>query len=203
MNRSALVALKRGLRAYFDANGIGAATEVGWTARSRIDNQGFGGANRVVLAPGFFDPNEGAPRARRAGKLDRNAEQNQIDISPGVASTYQPLRVIAWLHQDVTCCVWAVDTDHPQDEELQLEATETLLEYTLQGLHLANDPETQTSVGFANIEEWGEAFWTLPPGEMAFGRELTFSLVLLVPFFDQPVGLAYPGPSVGRDPSLT
>lgn len=202
-NRSAIPALKRALRAYFESQGIAAAVESGWTARSRIDNQGLGGAARVVLVPGRFDPTTGAPRVAAGGRLDRNGEQN---LNSGVSSTgvvSDPLlRVLAWWHAEVTCCVWAVDTDHPQDEELQEEATETLLEQTIQGLHSAVDPETGQNVGFANIEEWGESFWTLPPGEMAFGRELTFGFVLLVPLFDQGTGIAFPGPAVGRDPSL-
>jgi hypothetical protein len=194
MNRSGLLALKRGVAEYFEAQSVSASVRVGWTARNRQDNAGPGGANRVVFIPGEFDPTSGAPKVLRAGKIDRDGEQNFVDLDPR-------LRVLAWWHEAVTCSVWAVDSDHPQDEELQIEATETLLEQTIQGIHNAVDPDTGTNVGFANIEDFGEPFWVLPPGEMAFGRELVFGFVLYVPLFDAPTGIAYPSPAVGRDPS--
>jgi hypothetical protein len=193
-NRSGLLGLKRGLAAFFVAQDISASVRVGWTARSRQDNQGPGGASRVVLIPGDFDATTGAPRVQRAGRLDRDGPQNHVNLDP-------QLRALAWWHESVTCSVWGVDVERPKDEEAQIEATELLLEQTIQGLHNAVDPLTNTPAGFANLEDWGEPFWTLPPGEMAYGRELVFGFVLVVPLFDLPIDKGYPVPAVGRDPA--
>jgi hypothetical protein len=192
-NQSGLLALVRGVRAYFEGNNVSAAVWLGWTKRSRTDNQGPGGANRVVFIPGEDAAQPGAPKVLKAGVLDRMAPQQHVTLNPR-------LRALAWWHEPVTVSVWAVDADHPQDEEGQIAATEDLLELTIQALHNAVDPTSGLGVGFANIEEWGPPSWTLPPVEAPFGRELTFSFVLLVPLFDQPQGLAFPGPVVTRKP---
>lgn len=194
MNRSGLLGLVRGVRAYFAAQEINAVVAVGWNKRNRIDNQGPSGAARVVFIPGEFDPTSGAPKVLKGGAMDRNAPQDHVALNPR-------LRTLAWWHETVTVCVWAVDPLKPQDEESQIGATEGLRELTLQAIHNSVDPETGTGAGFANIEEWGDTFWTLPPGEAGFGREITFSFTLLVPIFDQPIALAFPGPAVSRDPT--
>lgn len=191
---SGLLALERGVRAYFQQFGVAATVDVGWTARSRQSNQGPGGAARVVFIPGRYKAGEGAPSSLDAGTLGRIGEQNQDDGDPA-------LRALAWWPYPVTCSVWAVDPDQPTDERGQIGAVEDLLELTIQAIHNAVDPVTQTNVGFANVLEWGPATWTLPPGERAFGRELTFTFVLQVPLRDQPVSLAHPQPNVNRDPA--
>jgi hypothetical protein len=197
-NRSGLLGLARGMRAYFAAQeavaGIVPSVVVGWTRRSRQDNQGAGGASRVVLIPGLFDATASAPKSLQAGVIDRSGEQNAVNLVP-------VLRALAWWHQAVTCCVWAVDPARPQEEEGQIAATEDLLELTIQALHNAVDPETGTPAGFANLESFGEPVWTLPPGEAAFGRELVFPFTLDVPLFDQPIQVAYPSPAVARNPA--
>lgn len=192
-NRSGLLALARGVRAYFAGTNVSANVAVGWTARSRIDNQGEGGANRVVFIPGVLDPNTGAPKAMKAGTFDRNGAQNHIAQSPA-------RRALAWWHEPITVSVWAVDPERPQDEEAQIEATEALLEQTVRAIHNAVDPETKAPVGFANVEQWGDPVWTVPPGENSFGRELTFPIVLLVPLFDQEQDLVKPQAAVARNP---
>lgn len=194
MNRSGLLALVRGMRAYLEANSFQVPVRVGWNVRNRIDNQGPGGGNRIILVPGEFDPSSGVPRAQRAGLIDRDAPQNHVELDPQV-------RALAWWHEAITCSVWAVDAEKPQDEEHQISATETLLELTVQAIHNAVDPETMTPVGFGNLQGWGQAVWTLPPGEMGFGRELTFGFTLLVPLFDAAIGLAHPQPAVSRVPA--
>jgi hypothetical protein len=192
---SGIMALRRGLAAYFAATDVAATVHVGWLPRGRQDNQGPGGANRVVLVPGEFDPTSGAPKVLRAGRIDREGQQNHVNLDPRY-------RAVGWAHDVVTVSCWGVDPERPNDEERQIEATLALREVTVAGLHNAVDPLTGTPVGFANIEEWGEAGWTLPPVERAFGREYTFGLVLLVPLFDAPVGLAYPQPAVARNPAM-
>jgi hypothetical protein len=200
--------LARGVAAYFVLQGITAQVAVGWTARNRQDNQGPGGANRVVFIPGEFDPGGGPPKPLKAGVIDRNGEQNHVDVN-GVR-----YRAVAWLHEIITCSVWAVDARAPSDELAQIRATSQLREQAVSAIYNAVDPETlaatpqneegaiyPTGTGFANIEEWGPMFWTLPPGESAFGRELTFTFTLYGVVLDAPVALVYPQAAVSRNPA--
>jgi hypothetical protein len=197
MNRSGLLGLVRGVRARFVANGIAAVVDVGWNKRGRQTNQGPGGASRVVFMPGAMpDPSAGPQKAMRAGRIDRNAPQNHVTLDPH-------LRALAWWHEEITVSVWGVDLSTPgssADEEKQIEATEALLESTMQAIHGAVDPDTGQPAGFASIEDWGESVWTVPPGENAFGREILFGLVLIVPLFDLPELVAYPQAGVTRNP---
>jgi hypothetical protein len=193
--RSGLGGLARGVRAYFLANDVTAEVRLGWHPRNRQDNAGPGGANRVVLIPGLVDPTSGAPKVLKGGRLDHDAPMNfhldaQIRMMPR-----------AWWHELVTCCVWAANPDRPTDEEAQIESVETLLELTIQALTEAVDPVTGYAAGFANLDELGDVSWTLPPGENAFGRELSFVFEFLVPLYDAAVGLAYPQPAIGRNPA--
>lgn len=192
-NTSGILALVRGVREYFDENDVSARVEVGWTKRFRTDNQGPGGGNRVVFIPGEDAAQPGAPKILKGGVLDRNAPQNHVAYNPR-------MRALAWGHEPLTVCVWALDPERPQDEEAQIEATEDLFELTLQGIHNAVDPRTGSNAGFANIEEWGPMAWTLPPGEQSFGRERTFTFVLLVPYFDKSMEVAFPMGAVTRNP---
>lgn len=194
MNRAGLPALVRGVRAYFAAYGVTANVVLGWNARNSQINQGPGGANRVCFIPGEFDGSTGAPKVAKAGTMDRNAAQNFVSHNPR-------MRALAWWHEPITVSCWAVDPSQPQDEESQIEATNALQEATVAAIHNATDPVTGFAVGFANIEEWGAVGWTLPPGENAFGRELTFGLTLLSPLFDAPIQLVTPAASVVRNPA--
>jgi hypothetical protein len=187
----ALGGLVRGVRAYFDANGIAAKVSAGWTARYRQDNQGPGGASRVVFVPGDFDPGGGPPKVLDGGEIDRDGAMNQIGLNPS-------LRTLAWHHAVYTACVWGVHPEKPQDEEAQLWATKALLHRTVRAMHLAVDPETGQGAGFGNIESWGKLRYTLPPGEMGYGREAVFRFVLLEPLFDQEIEQAFPDAVVTR-----
>lgn len=191
MNRSGLLGLVRGVAAYFGANMISAQVVAGWKARDRKDNAGPGGANRVVFMPGDFDAGAGGPKPLPAGRISRNAPQNFPELTGDG-------RALAWWEYSATVSVWAVSIDRPQDEEAQIEAVEELLEQTVRAMHNAVDPATATPAGFGNILEWGDAAWTLPPKEQAFGRELCFGFTLLVPLLDQPYGIAFPSPVVNR-----
>lgn len=192
-NRSGLLGLVRGVRAYFVAQSVDVVVAVGWNKRNRQDNQGPGGASRVVFIPGEFDPTSGAPKVLKGGTMDRDGVQNHVGLNPR-------MRALAYWHEPITVCVWAVDVRQPKDEEAQIGATEALREMTVRAIHLAVDPETGAAAGFANIEEWGDTFWTLPPGEAAFGREITFGFTLLVPIFDQAIDTATPAPALTRGP---
>jgi len=200
-NRSGLLGLVRGMRAYVADTSVVPASfgtpsiVVGWAKRWRQDNQGAGGASRIVLIPGQFDASAPwPPKTLRAGSIDRDFEQNYVQLNP-------QMRIRAMWHQQVTCCVWGVDPSNPTDEEAQIAATEDLLELTIQALHNAVDSETGQTAGAANIAEYGEPSWTLPPGENGFGRELSFGFVLLVPLFEQPTSEAFPRGAVARLPA--
>jgi hypothetical protein len=204
-SHSGILGLARGMRAFFASpltpspNGA-PVVAVGWTPRSRQDNQGAGGAGRIVLIPGEFDATSPAtPKSLRAGTIDRDFEQNFVGNQGNLVGN-QNMRIRAMWHAALTCSVWAVDPDQPQDEEGQIGATEDLLEFAIQALHYAVDPVTGQTVGAANVE-YGEASWTLPPGEAGFGRELTFGIVIRVPLFDPPTVLAFPKPAIARNPA--
>jgi hypothetical protein len=193
--RSGLVGLARGLRSYFASVNCSAAVLVGWNARARQDNSGAGGANRVVLVPGVFDPSAGAPKVLKAGRIDRDGPMNFY------ADPTLRMVPVAWWHEGVTCSVWAVDPTAPTEEERQIEATESLLELTVQGLKNSVDPVTGMAAGFADLETFGDVAWTLPPAEMSYGRELTFGFELFVPLYDAAIGLVYPQAAVARSPA--
>jgi|HubBroStandDraft_6_1064221.scaffolds.fasta_scaffold10345_3 hypothetical protein len=192
-NRSGIAGLVRGVREYFRIRGETTAIHLSWKARDRKDNAGPGGANRVIFIPGEFDAATGEPKALPAGRLTRDAPMNFASVDPRVGP-------LLWWQYPATCAVWAVDPEHPQDDERSIEFVEALVELTIQGIHNAVDPETCTPAGFANIIEWGDAAWTRPPQEAAFGKELCFGFTLLVPMLAAPVGIAYPSPVVTRDP---
>jgi len=195
MNRPGLPALVRGVRAYFAAQSLDVSVALGWTRRSRQDNQAPGGAQRVVFIPGEFDPATGAPKAQRGGTIDLTGAQNHVTVDAGRR------RNLALDHAVATVSLWAVDPARPQDEEGQIVATEALRELTFQAIHAAVDPETGMAVGFGNIESWGDWYWTLPPGEAAFGREITFQLVLRAPIFAPPISQAFATGAVARSPA--
>ena len=192
---SGILGLARGMRAYF-ASVLQSPPNiiVGWTKRWRQDNQGAGGAARIVLMPGVVDVSAGPPKVLPAGTIDRDFEQNFVDLNP-------QMRIVRMWHYAVTCSVWAVDPNYPQDEEAQIGAVEDLLELTYQSIAEAYDPVTGFTVGAGNIEDVGAPVWTLPPGESPFGRELTFGFVLRVPLFAQPVQKAFPLAAVARNPA--
>lgn len=187
-----LLALERSIKDYFAQNTISAAVDFGWTARFRKDNQGAGQANRVIVMPGKFDPSTGEPRAVPAGRIDRNGPSDFVDIGA------ERIRVLAWIHEDVTLAVWASDPTAAKDERLAYGTSRHLTMVTIQAIHNAVDPLTGAPVGFGNIEDYGDTTWTLPPGEVAFGREFMFGLVLRSPWLAAPFGVAFPTPVIER-----
>jgi hypothetical protein len=175
--------LVHGMRAYFQVNGIPAnVTACGWKQRSQQLNQGPGGAMRIVLYPG----REPSGSSGAAGTLTRGHRP----------STDNPRALVTWEHQ-LTMSVWAVDKTDTYNEELQISAVETLLEYAIQAVHNAVDPTTNTPVGLAAIE-WGDVRYTLPPIEMRFGQEIMVEFMHKCPLFDQAISKAFPQGSVAR-----
>lgn len=186
MNTSGIIALANGMRNYITGLGVSnvVVTPCGWTQRPRILNQGTPGANRILLIPG----KEPGSAAGAGGVLTR-------DSRPTVNN---PRALLTW-RKDITMSVWAVDVTDTHNEELQIAALENLLELAVQAAHSAVDPDTGVNVGLAAIE-WGAVRYTIPPSEMAFGKELLVEFVHKCPIFDQPVGLAHPQLVFGRSP---
>lgn len=200
MNRSGLIALSDGVRAFFQANSVSASVPpVGWRYRSFQVNQGPGGGSRVCFIPGKIDPTApGVPKVLDAGQITqpRQAGASGPKVGgPGVyAGNPRPLR---WWHKVVTVSIWGVDISDPSNDELQLAATEDLFEATIQAMHHAVDPVSGSAVGLADIEIT-DAQWVLPPVEMAFGRELVLFIVQNGPLFDLPVETTTPQPAIIR-----
>jgi hypothetical protein len=191
--------LVRGVRSYFEnveLTKVSVYLSFG-RERDRIDNLSDSG--RIVFIPGEFDPGESSPKPRRAGRLDREGQQNVQIALPGGAT--QIVRALGWWHYAFTVCVYAIDVDSPNDEAMQVEATEALFERTQAAIHNSVDPATQTPAGFGNIELDGEPSWVVPPGENAFGRELVCGYSMIVPLFEVPPGIAFPTPVVDRQES--
>lgn len=182
-NTSGILALANGMRAYFALTGPPniVVTPCGWTQRPRIINQGTPGANRILLIPG----KEPGAAAGAGGILTRDSRP----------STTNPRALVTW-RKDVTMSVWAVDTTDLHNEELQIAAVENLLELAVRAAHSA---VTLRNVGLAAIE-WGAVRYTIPPSEMAFGKEILVEFVHKCPLFDATVETAHPQPILGRSP---
>lgn len=184
-NRSGLIALVHGVRAYFAANSITAnVAACGWRQRSEQMNQGPGRANRVLFIPG-----------------DMNGRGGSLANGPRLSST-NPRPLVQW-NKLVTLSVWAADPNpaNRADEEKQIEAVETLLEQTIQAMRYALDPDTEQRVGFATIE-FHDLTWTVDNTEMYFGREVLVTFTHKGPLFDVTYDTGTPDPAVNRG-SLT
>jgi hypothetical protein len=202
-NRSGLIALSDGVREYFGAQGITAVvTPVGWRYRTFQVNQGPGGGSRVCFIPGRIDPTmPGAPKVMPAGAI----RQPSTSSPPGVpragsllAGVRNPRPLRNW-DKIVSVSIWAVDTSDVNNDELQLAATEDLLEATVQAMHFAIDPDTKIPVGMANVVI-DEAVWVLPPVERAFGRELVLFLTQPGPLYAPAKDIATPQPAIVKGP---
>jgi len=185
--RSGLIALSDGVRAYFEANRIDASVPaVGWRQRTMWTNEGPGGGSRVIFMPGQFDGGLDS-RPLKGGSFHK-ARQTHDDPRP-----------LVWWARLATLSVWAVDPDRPDDEELQIAATEDLLEKAVSAAHNAIDPVTGSPVGLADLI-WGDLTWVRPPSDAAFGREILLTFTHGSALFDLPIGIATPQGAVARDP---
>jgi hypothetical protein len=175
--KSGLASLVAGVQAYFTANAVTAAVSLGWKQPAQQINQGTGRANRVVFIPS--DP------GGKGGKLTATQQPGHRMIGDPVEATARAL--LTW-ERYVVVSVWAVDGTDPHDEAKQIEAVETLFEWTLRAVH---------SVAH-NDARWGDVAWTTSPVEHVFGRELRAGLTYRHPMFDAPVGVVIPTPQISR-----
>ena len=183
--RSSLTRLTSALRSYFEIRNIGANVYLGLKNRDRWDT------SRVVIIDGEFDGSN-APKVRSAGEF----------VAPWHKASVNPRELVGWA-RPVTLSIRAVDPVNVDSEDAQTEATETLIEATLQGLQNAMwlNPRTQeyVAVGQANID-WGgsKAFWCDPGSatQQTFGKEFLVGFTYKCVFFDLAEQIQFP--SIGQ-----
>ncbi len=174
--------LLAGVRSYFTLHNVTAAVAVGLRATGRQDNQGAGGANRVVFVP--FDPKSGA-----GGRLVPPIHTGPQDV-PSVDDPTKragAARAIADWERQMVVEVWARDADLPGDDEAQLYAVEDLLEWTKRAVD---------ATGYADVE-WTTTGFIVPP-ERNHGLAVQVGLQFTHPLFDVPDEVGYPGFDLSR-----
>ncbi len=174
--------LLEGLRAYFRDNGVSAKVGVGVRELGRVDNQGQGGANRVIVTP--FDPKSGSG-GRILDPMNVGPRDIYSDDDPDVRVA--TVRALGDWERSMSVTVWARDNDAPEDEERHTYAVETLLEQTKRAID---------AVGLADVT-WGATTWIVPP-ERHFGIAVQVGLTFRHPIFDRPDEVGYPGFDVTR-----
>jgi hypothetical protein len=186
-NRSGLIALSDGVRAYFEANDVAASVPpLGWNQRTRWTNQGPGGGSRVIFMPGEFDGGLDA-RPLKGGPFRKARHTHDV-------------RELAWWDKLATMSVWGANPEALTDEQAQIDATEELLERAFEAVHNAVDPVSGIPVGLADII-WHDSSWTLPPSERAFGREILVTFTHAGPLYARPTPAVFPLAVVSRNPS--
>lgn len=185
---SGMSALFKGVKAHFQALEPEDKVVVvfGYRERAKQQNQGQGGANRVIFLPGDPDGNGGelAATPRDVG----NFEVTQIvdDEEQRVAE----IRPLASWERQFTISIWGVDNDAQRDELAQAAAAEDLFEETLRAI------EQFKGAGGPNIA-WGRVKWTVAK-ENTFGTELLVACAIAHPLLDAPDEVTFPGFSLSR-----
>lgn len=190
MARSSLIALSDAVRAYFVATNVAANVPAcGWKERGKQINQGPGGASRVIFMPGKYTGEPGPPKVLEGGRIGRAQRKTNLN----------PRELVSW-DRVSTVSVWGVDAMRSDDEEAQIEATETLFECTVRAMHNSVDLVTGVPLGAGAIE-WGDVFLVAPPTERGFGREMLVTFVHKAVFFDDEIDTAFPSAAVARNPA--
>lgn len=178
--------------AFFLAHNVRAAVVEGWRERQKQNNQGPGGAARVVFTPGDEDGSCGELSLEhlRAGEVSIYDQS----MPPNVVAKARRLRMWA---QTLVVSVWAHDDTKSSDERAQIEAVRQLFSWTVRAV--------QASPAGAANAQWGKIRWasgekTQTPTELRNGAELRAWLELRTVILDTPVGIAYPAPALTTDP---
>ena len=179
---SGLVSLVSSVRTYFTDRDVTANVSMGWRERTKQTNQGFGRANRVVFTPSDDNGN--------GGRIVGTQHPGPRVFGTNTSNKITARALFDW-ERVVLVSVWAVDTADIHNEEKQIEATETLFEWTIRAVQ----------AGAFNNGVWGNVAWTVDPTEQIFGRELRASLTFRHPMFDTPVDVAFPQGAITQDPS--
>jgi hypothetical protein len=178
--RSNLVALKESLAAYFEANGVAAKVMIGLESRNKWD------VSRVILIPGKFD-----------GSSLKTLDAGDLTPPMHGAST-NPRELVGW-DRLVTCSVRAYDIRRTVSEELQIEETESLIEWAIRGIYNAVSRNTGKAIGAGNIV-FSSTLWAIPPIQNAIGKEFLFQFVYKSVFFDVPQAVVFPSPALAKGP---
>lgn len=176
---SGLLPAVNAVQAYFDSNSVVAKVSIGWRQKMRKDNQAATSANRVIFIPsdsGGVGGTLTSPRYPGA----RNIVDPNADDPTKVVGTVREL--VGW-QRKILISVWAYDNSAPEDEQVQIQAAESLLEWTTRAIH-------QAPGAFGELV-WGDTTWT-EPSERHFGQEILVGLVFNHPIFDAPRYFVYP-----------
>lgn len=186
--QSGLLAAVGAVRTFFSDNGVSAVVDVGWKRRVRQDNQSPSGAGRVVFTPSGSDAGDGGKLVQARFTGPRSLRDPSATDPRKVIGSVRSL--LEWERRCLVS-VWAADVapQNREDEAAQIEAVESLTEWTVRAVHAAPG-------AFASVV-WGATTWT-PPAERAFGLELRFDLTFRHPMFDTPRMLVFPGGNVSR-----
>ena len=171
---SSLVALWRSMQSYFTAQLVPAQVYLGLKYRDLWDT------SRVVIIDGEFSGSN-TPAVRNAGKLG----------APWQKQSYNPRELAAW-ERPITLSIRGVDSTNVDSEEAQTQATEALLEATIQGLQNAmaiDDAGNPVSIGQNNIDWAGSKMAWVDPGtatQQTWGKELLLAFTYKCVIFDLP-----------------
>jgi hypothetical protein len=186
--QSGFTHLVNGVRAYFADQEIGAVVAYGLKAWWRQDNQGPGGASRVVFILGEFH-GEKELRSRAYGRIHSPFAHNTQNFI-GTAGGFVPRELAGWT-RPAAVAVWAApDLIAPSDELLQNEQTEILLEQVLAAVRTAQMAD-------CFVKGWDVERIT-PPLERGFGEALCCNFELRGPLFYPATDTATPSAAVSR-----
>jgi hypothetical protein len=189
--RPGLSKLVDDVRAYFKVMNCTASVRIGFRERRKQDNQGVGGANRVVFTP-CDDNGDG-------GELSlEHLKPGLRDITNGASPpvVVARFRELFTYHRIVVVSVWAHDDSKADDEERQIAAVDNLRDLVVQGIK-------QSQAGAANAF-WKKTQWTYGPTipvELRNGVEWRGWLELREPIPDRPIEVAYPAPVLDTVPA--
>jgi hypothetical protein len=189
--RSALTQLYLAVQRYFEAYGICAKVYLGLRERDRWD------PTRVVIIDGEYDGSN-TPRPRNAGTFG----------APTQAKSYNPRELVSW-DRPITISIKAADPKRIDDEVAQEEATEGLIEQTIQAIWNAMSTQQPSGayqgIGQANIDwEGSKCIWVNPGSDtqQTWGKEFVFSFLYRCAFFDVANPVLVRPPALEKGPLL-
>lgn len=190
---SSLVALYASMQRWFEQQvGDAARVYLGLRYRDNWDT------SRVVIIDGEFD-GAGAPKPRAAGRFR----------APWQKQSYNPRELVGW-ERPITLSIRGVDATNPDSEAAQIQATEDLIELTVQAVHnaMAVDSVTGANVPIGqNNVDWtdGKGMWVDPGSatQQTWGKEFLIGLTYKCPLFDVAQLVVVPSPMLQKGPLLS